>query len=118
MPIDLDHINVWLLETEGGHVLVDDQGRMYGVDHGVCFHREEKLRTVLWGWAGERLTEPCREVLHLLETSLQGDLGDDLGELLSRGELTMVGRRVERLLRSGLFPSPSAGWPAIPWPAF
>jgi uncharacterized repeat protein (TIGR03843 family) len=105
-------------DRKGGHVLVDDEGRMYGVDHGVCFHREEKLRTVLWGWAGERLTEPCREVLRRLQTALQGDLGDDLGELLSRDELAMVTRRAERLLRTGRFPSPSAGWPAIPWPAF
>ena len=105
-------------DRKGGHVLVDDDGHMYGVDHGVCFHREEKLRTVLWGWAGERLTEPCREVLHRLETALQGDLGDDLGDLLSRDELTMVSRRVDRLRRTGRFPSPSAGWPAIPGPAF
>jgi uncharacterized repeat protein (TIGR03843 family) len=105
-------------DRKGGHVLVDDRGRMYGVDHGVCFHHEEKLRTVLWGWAGERLTGPCREVLHRLEGALQAQLGDELGGLLTRRELTMCTRRVQRLLHSGRFPSPSAAWPAIPWPAF
>jgi uncharacterized repeat protein (TIGR03843 family) len=105
-------------DRKGGHVLVDPRGRMFGVDHGVCFHREEKLRTVLWGWAGEQLPESCREMLHRIGEALDGDLGADLGTLLTRDEVAATGQRVRRLLAGGRFPTPSAGWPAIPWPAF
>ncbi|MDQ4085264.1 MAG: SCO1664 family protein [Actinomycetota bacterium] len=105
-------------DRKGGHVLVDARGRMFGVDHGVCFHHEDKLRTVLWGWAGEQLPEACRELLHRLRAALDADLSAELGALLTRDEVTMTCRRVERLLAAGRFPTPSASWPAIPWPAF
>jgi uncharacterized repeat protein (TIGR03843 family) len=105
-------------DRKGGHVLVDAHGHLYGVDHGVCFHREQKLRTVLWGWAGERLTEPCRETLRRLGAALRDDLAADLGSLLTGTEVRTLTRRVQQLLDTGLFPAPSAGWPAIPWPAF
>ncbi|MGH3356659.1 MAG: SCO1664 family protein [Nocardioidaceae bacterium] len=105
-------------DRKGGHVLVDADGRLFGVDHGVCFHQEEKLRTVLWGWAGSRLTEACVEALRCLEQALGADLKAQLGELLSVHEVEMMTQRLDRLLRTTQFPLPSADWPAIPWPAF
>jgi uncharacterized repeat protein (TIGR03843 family) len=105
-------------DRKGGHVLVDAMGALYGVDHGVCFHREPKLRTVLWGWAGERLPDTCQDALRRLRKGLAGDLGPALSELLSPAEVRVTGRRVDRLLEAGTFPTPSGRWPAIPWPAF
>ena len=50
-------------DRKGGHLLPAADGRLYGIDHGVTFHAENKLRTLLWGWAGEPLTEDAVEVL-------------------------------------------------------
>jgi uncharacterized repeat protein (TIGR03843 family) len=105
-------------DRKGGHVLAAPDASLRGVDHGVCFHREPKLRTVLWGWAGEPLTDEHTEVLQRLAVDLDGSLGDVLGALLSRGEVTATTRRVRRLLQERAMPYPVDGWPAIPWPPF
>ena len=105
-------------DRKGGHVLVDGQGRLFGVDHGVSFHSDDKLRTVLWGWAGERLPEECVAAMRRLRTSLHADLAAQLAGLLTAGEVQALSVRVDRLLDAATFPVPSAAWPAIPWPAF
>jgi uncharacterized repeat protein (TIGR03843 family) len=105
-------------DRKGGHVLVDADGRLFGVDHGVTFHADDKLRTVLWGWAGERLPEPCVEALRALRAALDADLAADLAGLLAADEVRALTLRVDRLLEAKTFPLPSASWPAIPWPAF
>ncbi|GAA0806856.1 SCO1664 family protein [Spirilliplanes yamanashiensis] len=103
-------------DRKGGHVLVGAGDRLYGVDHGVCFHTEDKLRTVLWGWTGKPLPGWSRPVLAALATDLGGALGDALADHLTLTEIRQIGRRVARLQRSGRFPEPPAGWPAMPWP--
>ena len=94
-------------------------GHRYGVDHGVCFHIEDKLRTVLWGWAGQRLSPAeTRRGGVRCSTGCDGDLREQLEDLLTVREVDAVARRCERLLRTGRFPVPSGGWPSIPWPPF
>ena len=105
-------------DRKGGHVLPTPDGGLYGVDHGVCFSVDDKLRTVLWGWAGERVDDDALEVLERLQVDLVGDLGTRLAELLTRREVRRTQQRVERLLRQGTYPLPGEGWPAIPWPPF
>jgi uncharacterized repeat protein (TIGR03843 family) len=105
-------------DRKGGHVLPGPDGVLRGVDHGVCFHVDPKLRTVLWGWAGEDLTAHERSLLESLRSALDGPLGAELAGLLDRREVAACGRRVERMLREGHLPFPSEGWPAIPWPPF
>ena len=105
-------------DRKGGHVLVEADGRVRGVDHGVSFHTEPKLRTVLWGWAGDRLTDAEVDVLEGLRVGLDGGLGDRRAALVSRHELRATQRRVDRLLAEGRLPFPVDGWPAIPWPPF
>ena len=107
-------------DRKGGHVLPTSDGGLYGVDHGVCFNDEDKLRTVLWGWAGGRIDDETLEVLQRLADDLHGDdgLGGRLGELLSRRELHRTRQRIRRLLREAAYPYPVEGWPAIPWPPF
>jgi uncharacterized repeat protein (TIGR03843 family) len=106
-------------DRKGGHLLPVDGGRhVFGVDHGVCFSAEPKLRTVLWGWRGERFEPDERDGLARLAAALESGLGADLGALLSRTEVDATRRRVERLLATGRFPFPSPTWPAVPWPPF
>ena len=100
----------------GGGFLID--GRVYGVDHGICLHTEPKLRTVLWGWAGDTLRAEEVEVLQRLREGLANGLGAMLTALVSRREVLACRRRVDRLLREGRLPFPVDGWPAIPWPPF
>ena len=105
-------------DRKGGHVLPLPDGTVHGVDHGVTFHREPKLRTVLWGWAGDPLREDETATLIRLGEQLQGGLGTELCALLTRGEVRETHRRIDRLVSAGHLPLPSEGWPAIPWPPF
>lgn len=105
-------------DRKGGHLLPAPGGRLYGIDHGVTFHTEDKLRTLLWGWAGEPLTEEAGSVLSALEADLATGqpLATRLAELVTTAELAAVRARVALLLRTGKHPQPSGQWPAIPWP--
>ncbi|MFD6969026.1 SCO1664 family protein [Streptomyces sp. NPDC059949] len=105
-------------DRKGGHLLPAPDGRLYGIDHGVTFHAEDKLRTLLWGWAGEPLTGEAREVLAELAAELAegAPLATRLAELITEVELAAVRDRVAHLLRTGTHPQPSGQWPAIPWP--
>jgi uncharacterized repeat protein (TIGR03843 family) len=105
-------------DRKGGHVLAMTDGHRYGVDHGLTFHVEHKLRTVLWGWAGELLTEEDRVCLEQLSDRLEGDLGECLLDLITPHEVEATRRRAKRLLRVGTLPEPGQGWRAIPWPPF
>ena len=107
-------------DRKGGHVLVEPDGAVRGVDHGVSFHAEPKLRTVLWGWAGEPLTDrPRSRCSRRLRDDLLGRRwARRLVELVSRHEVRACRRRVDRLLHEGRLPYPVEGWPAIPWPPF
>lgn len=108
-------------DRKGGHVLAMRGGHRYGVDHGVCFHEDPKLRTVLWGWA----TLPLSDEETAAVASLVQELATDDGELttalaarLSAGEMDALTTRCEDLLAHARMPLPSGDWPAIPWPAF
>lgn len=105
-------------DRKGGHLLPAPDGRLYGIDHGVTFHTEDKLRTLLWGWAGDPLTEEAASVLTDLAAALAAGepLATRLAELVTAAELAAVRARVALLLRTGKHPQPSGQWPAIPWP--
>ncbi len=105
-------------DRKGGHVLPMADGHRYGVDHGVSFHTDPKLRTVLWGWAGEPLTDSEIAGLEVVASALDGDLGDALDRHLTPYEVEATRRRVARLLRTRSMPVPRGDWPAIPWPPF
>jgi hypothetical protein len=100
-----------------GHLLPDKSGHLYGCDHGVTFHSEYKLRTVLWQWAGEPLLEEEKEILRkaILEFA---QIEQSLNEYLTKEELIALEIRIRDLLDNGTFPLPNPDWPSIPWPAF
>jgi uncharacterized repeat protein (TIGR03843 family) len=101
-----------------GHILPVAGGHLFGVDHGICFSTEPKLRTVLWGWRGRRLASPEIEVLEQVRQDLAAGLGDSLRRLLAPIEVTATIARVDELLRTRRFPLPDPDRPAIPWPPF
>lgn len=106
-------------DRKGGHVLMDTAGQTWAIDHGLSFHTEPKLRTVLWGWAGQPLPEADVAGLRTVLDGLapEGGLRDTLSELLSPAEIEALGRRVDGLLTGGVFPVPGPGYP-LPWPLF
>ncbi|MFI1052175.1 SCO1664 family protein [Streptomyces griseoruber] len=105
-------------DRKGGHLLPTADGRLYGIDHGVTFNTENKLRTLLWGWAGEPLTGEAVDVLKGLRAALEpsGALTGTLTPLLTPAEVEATRARVDELLESGRHPEPGGEWPAIPWP--
>jgi uncharacterized repeat protein (TIGR03843 family) len=106
-------------DRKGGHLLPTEAGDVYGIDHGVCFAVENKLRTLLWGWAGQPLPDDAIEVLTELDACWDVGLGPQLSELLTPRESHATRRRLTRLLRTGVHPEPRQdGWPAVPWPPF
>jgi hypothetical protein len=101
-----------------GHLIPDVSGHLFVCDHGVTFHSEDKLRTVLWQWAGEKLTTAEMKALTLLQAQLLSREIPELITLISEAEYGALIFRVERLLSMGTFPTPSEDWPHIPWPPF
>ncbi|MCV7516158.1 SCO1664 family protein [Micrococcus luteus] len=105
-------------DRKGAHILAMPGGHRHGVDHGLTFHVEEKLRTVLWGWLGEELSEEERDGVARVLDGLDGELGRGLAERLSAVEVEALAERCAQLLDDGIFPAPSGRTPAVPWPLF
>jgi len=103
-------------DRKSGHCLLGEDGRIWLVDHGVCFNVEPKLRTVIWEFAGEPLPTEVAEAVGRVAGELRsGPLADRMRQLLSPDEVEATTRRAERLLRAGRFPEPRGGRP-YPWP--
>ena len=100
-----------------GHLLPTQDGALFGCDHGVTFHEEDKLRTVLWRWAGQRLSSDEIEQLTELRSTLAIEMAT-LTALVTENEFAALMKRVNRLIETGTFPEPSDDWPAVPWPPF
>jgi uncharacterized repeat protein (TIGR03843 family) len=102
-------------DRKAGHLLTDETGKTYGIDHGVTFNAENKLRTVLWGWIGESIPEGLLQDLASLKSKIAGS---EIEELLDESELAALIERLDDLLDQKVLPSPSPHWPAVPWPVF
>jgi hypothetical protein len=101
-----------------GHLLPTVNNGLFGCDHGVTFHQDDKLRTVLWQWSGKKLTLEEIALLERCKHGLSGELLELLSPLITAEEIQALVYRVNRLLVKGMFPEPSPDWPAVPWPAF
>ncbi|WP_371831719.1 SCO1664 family protein [Rhodococcoides corynebacterioides] len=104
-------------DRKGGHVLEALDGSVYGVDHGIALHRQNKLRTVLWGWAGRPVDAALVADLVDFSRDLRGAFGDTLSPHITDEEIEALGGRVSRLLAEPVMPAPDSSRP-IPWPAF
>ncbi|WP_184242388.1 SCO1664 family protein [Micrococcus cohnii] len=105
-------------DRKGAHILAMPGGHRHGVDHGLTFHVEDKLRTVLWGWVGAALRDEERNGIGRVLDGLDGDLGQRLSDLLNTEEIHALAGRCAQLLDDGSFPAPSGRTPAVPWPLF
>lgn len=104
-------------DRKGGHILRGAGGQVYGVDHGVCLHVQDKLRTVLWGWAGKPIDDEVLAAVSGLIDALAGPLGEALRAQLTTAEIAALRRRARGLLANPVMPGPDRHRP-IPWPAF
>jgi uncharacterized repeat protein (TIGR03843 family) len=104
-------------DRKGGHILSGVDGMVYGVDHGVSLHVEDKLRTVLWGWAGKPVDDDTVEILAIFRDQLRGSLGEQLVEHITHREVDALHARTVALLDNPVMPTPDRRRP-IPWPAF
>ena len=100
-----------------GHLLPHPDGRLLGCDHGVTFHEEDKLRTVLWQWADSPLNEEEQTLLIKLKGELISQPAPLLA-LITEIEFESLVYRIDRLIQESHFPAPSDEWPAVPWPPF
>lgn len=105
-------------DRKGNHVLAMTDGHRYGVDHGLTFHSDHKLRTVLWGWLGDGLNAEELEGVDRVTAGLDGDLGERLAGLLTADEVASLAARCSELRSAGQFPAPAGEMPAVPWPLF
>ncbi|MBH0779512.1 SCO1664 family protein [Nocardia bovistercoris] len=104
-------------DRKGGHALEGVDGRVYGVDHGICLHREDKLRTVLWGWAGQAVGDELIADVETFAESLPGAVADALSPHITDAEIDALVARTKDLLDHRVMPLPRGSRP-IPWPAF
>ena len=113
-------------DRKGGHVITDDAGGVWAIDHGVSLASEPKLRTVLWGWAGEPIHDADLTRLDQLFAILEGASPNaeaaasvvELAAFVNALELAALRSRVRALTETGRYPFPNDEWPAIPWPVF
>ncbi len=104
-------------DRKGGHALEGVDGGVYGVDHGICLHSEPKLRTVLWGWAGEPVQAELLADIAAFADRLPGAVSAALAEHITETEIEALGARARDLLNDPVLPLPVGSRP-IPWPAF
>lgn len=104
-------------DRKGGHILAAADGAVFGVDHGISLHVHNKLRTVLWGWAGKPVDDETLGALRDLDGQLADTLGSRLRKHITGAELAALHRRVRALLEDPVMPSPNGSRP-LPWPAF
>lgn len=104
-------------DRKGGHILRDSRGEVWGIDHGLCFHSDPKLRTVVWDFAGQPIPDEMLGALTRFRQLLRpaSELLGLLNQLLDPEEITALRRRTERLMKAGCFPSPGGGR-NYPWP--
>jgi uncharacterized repeat protein (TIGR03843 family) len=104
-------------DRKGGHILRAVDGTVYGVDHGVCLHVEDKLRTVLWGWAGKPIDDDTLAAVSGLVGALNGSFAKTLAGHISALEVAALCRRARAMLGNPVMPTADRHRP-IPWPAF
>ena len=105
-------------DRKAGHVLIDEKQRIWGIDNGLCFHRENKLRTVIWNFAGiefdSKLIVDLQRTLEFLSSSI--DMNYELCSLISSSELESLLDRIQTLLTERTLPAMPSEFRAFPWP--
>ncbi|MBI3536670.1 MAG: SCO1664 family protein [Chloroflexi bacterium] len=105
-------------DRKGGHVLSDPAGKIWAIDHGLTFHEEYKLRTVIWDFVGQAIPREILDRARALRACLDQEDASarELEQLLTRRELRALRARTDDLIARGVYPDPPLDWPHIPWP--
>lgn len=104
-------------DRKAGHLIQSDENLVYAIDHGVSFHQDNKLRTVLWGWLDTSIDRELLTDIEGLRDAL-AHVNHDVDRWLSQQESDALRNRLDRLIETERFPVPSTEWPAVPWPIF
>ncbi len=117
-PVVLFDLIINNADRKGGHVLFDDHRNLWLIDHGICFHAEDKLRTVIWDFAGEPVPQEYLDMLEALLAQLRepSELITALAEHISQREIRALRSRIRRLVKAGVFPGPDPERRPYPWP--
>lgn len=117
-PIALFDAVINNTDRKGGHILKDPDDKLWLIDHGVCFHTEPKLRTVIWDFAGQPFSSEAASRLKTLKTGLSSGtaLREELDKYLSLREIQAMCARIDQLLDANAYPEPGSERYAIPWP--
>lgn len=98
-------------DRKSGHVLLDATGHIWGIDHGLCFHEDPKLRTVIWDFAGEEIPGELQAAVE----PLLDEVPENIAELLTPVEVAALQRRASRIVRLPFLPHPRSHY-HYPWP--
>jgi uncharacterized repeat protein (TIGR03843 family) len=118
-PVALFDLVINNADRKGGHIFFDRDDHLWLIDHGICFHSEDKLRTVVWDFAGMPFTEDC--IARLIDflnrlNSTEDNLQALLEGLLTPLEVQALANRIKTLLLNPIFPHPAANRRPYPWP--
>lgn len=117
-PVVIFDVLINNADRKGSHILFDPDDHMWLIDHGVCFHREDKMRTVIWDFAGEAIPEELINSLREFRLKLKSEteLVSNLQECLNKEETSALAPRTDQLLKSGQFPAQDPNRRPYPWP--
>jgi uncharacterized repeat protein (TIGR03843 family) len=117
-PVVLFDLLINNADRKGSHLLFDKNHHLWLIDHGICFHAEDKLRTVIWDFAGEPIPQKLSEDVRMFYQSLAPDtyVYKELQGLLSQKEIKALVKRTERLTSLRQFPLPDPNERSFPWP--
>lgn len=121
-PVALYDLLVNNADRKASHIILDQNKRIWLIDHGICFHVENKLRTVVWDFAGEPIPNELLDDLIKFRQQLQSvnglpsELGAALADTLTQSEIDALGRRADHLIACGVFESPELNRRPYPWP--
>ena len=118
LPVALFDLLANNADRKGGHLLLDAAGRIWAIDNALTFHAEPKLRTVIWDFAGEAISQEYLEDMRRLRDHLarRSHLRRTLERLLAEEEIAALRKRLTALLREATFPFPDPTRRQIPWP--
>ena len=105
-------------DRKGGHILLDENNHLWLIDHGLCFHAQPKLRTVIWDFSGERIEDGLLESLQNLHGDLQSkkDIQEQLSQLLQKNEIDALKSRIKFYIDHPVYPAPDENQRQFPWP--
>ena len=115
-PVALFDLVVNNADRKGGHILLDGGGKLWLIDHGICFHSEPKLRTVVWDFVGEEIPQSLIANVEDMKSQLNSGLRRELDAYLNSEELTAFDARINAVLRHPYFPAPPKNERSTPWP--